>query len=148
MACFSGGLWRAVPGHGGLDGVHGLPLNSSWTAWMSGGLPGCPVSVQTSCVAISARSAGPALAAVPVRLTVAVGPSTVTSMFLAVLCGGNAVTAGGVGLPCSHFGWGLFSSALTRLVASDADEVPVGTNTASGTSTCPVESKKYRSCGL
>ena len=117
---------------------------------MSGGLPGCPVSVQTSCVAICSRSAGLALAAAPVRLTVAVVPSTVTSMFLAVLCGGNAVTAGGVRLPlpCSHFGCGLFSSALTRLVASDADEVPVGTNTASGTSTCPVESKKYRSCGL
>src|SRR6516225_5897010 len=111
MACFSAGLWPEVPGHGGLDGVHGLPSNSSWTAWMLGGLPGCPVSVQTSCVAIRARSAGPAVAAVPVRLTVAVGPSTVTLMFLAVLCGGNAVAAGGVGLPCSHFGCGLFSSA-------------------------------------
>ena len=84
------------------------------------------------------------------RLTVAVVPSTVTSMSLALECGGNAVMAGGVGLPwfCSHTGCGLASSAVTRLVARDVDEVPVGTKTASGTSTCPVESKKYRSCGL
>src|SRR6516165_29931 len=116
MACFSAGPWAMVPGHGGLGGVHGLPLNSSWTAWMSGGLPGCPVSVQTSCVAICARATGLALAAAPVRSTVAVGPSTVTLTFLAVLCSGNAVTAGGVGLTtlCSHFGCGLFSSARTR----------------------------------
>ena len=119
-------------------------------SWMFGGLPGCPVRVHTSCVAICWRTAGPALAAAPVRLTVAVVPSTVTLMFLALVCGGNAVTAGGVGLPwlCSHSGCGLFSSAVTRLVASDVGEVPVGTNTASGTSTWPVESKKYRSCGL
>src|SRR5437660_6181430 len=106
MACFSAGLCPLggcplIPGHGGevVPGVHGLPLNSSWTAWMFGGLPGCPVRVHTSCAAICWRATGPALAATPVRLTVAVVPSTVTSMFLAVEWGGNSVTAGGVALP-------------------------------------------------
>jgi hypothetical protein len=117
---------------------------------MPGGLPGGPVRVHTSCAAIWWRATEFALAATPVRLTVAVVPSTVTSMSLALEWGGNAVMAGGVGLPwpCSHTGCGLASSAVTRFVARDVDDVPVGTKTASGTSTCPIESKKYRSCGL
>ena len=117
---------------------------------MPGGLPGGPVRVHTSCAAIWWRATEFALAATPVRLTVAVVPSTVTLMSLALEWGGNAVIAGGVGLPwlCSHTGCGLASSAVTRFVARDVDEVPVGTKTASGTSTCPIESKKYRSCGL
>ena len=117
---------------------------------MPGGLPGEPVRVHTSWVAIWWRAAAFALAATPVRLTVAVVPSTVTLMSLALECGGNAVTAGGVALPwlCSHTGCGLASSAVTRFVARDVEDVPVGTKTASGTSTCPIESKKYRSCGL
>src|SRR5436305_13718705 len=146
MACFSVGLCPLVLGQGGVPGVQALPLNSSWTAWMSGGglpgsLPACPVSVHTSCVAICWRAWGPALAAAPVRFTVAVVASTVTLMFLALECWGNAVMAGGV-LPwfCSHTGCGLASSAVTRLIASEVDEVPVGTKTASGTSTWPVES--------
>src|SRR2546430_838581 len=103
MACL-----RARPcpplGHGGVPGVHGLPLNSSWTAWMPGGLPGGPVSVHTNCAAIWWRAAEFALAATPVRLTVAVVPSTVTLMSLALEWGGNAVMAGGGGVPrpCSH----------------------------------------------
>ena len=59
MACFSAGLCpaRRCPGTGGaLPGVHGLPLNSSWTAWMFGGLPGCPVRVHTSWAAICWRA--------------------------------------------------------------------------------------------
>src|SRR5512142_2541386 len=104
MACFRVGLSPLVPGQGGVPGVHGLPSNSSWTAWMPGGLLRCPVRVHTSCAAICRRTVGPALAAAPVRLTVAVVPSTVTLMFLALECGGNVVMAGGVGLPwlCSH----------------------------------------------
>src|SRR6266567_2194909 len=153
MACFRVGLCPLVPGQGEVPGVHGLPLNSSWTAWIPGGppgLPGCPVRVHTSWAAIWWRATESALAAAPVRLTVAVVPSTVTLMSLALECGGNAVMAGGVGLPwlCSHTGCGLASSAVTRFVARDVDDVPVGTKTASGTSTCPIESKKYRSCGL
>ena len=115
--------------------------------WMFGWLVAVwPVRVHTSWVAICWRTAAVALAAAPPRLTVAVVPSTVTSRSL--VRGGNAVTAGGVGLPWlwSHSACGLFSSALTRLPTSEFGEVPVGTNTASGTSTWPVESKKYRSC--
>ncbi len=76
----------------------------------------------------------------------AVVPSTATS--LSLVWAGNAVTAGGVWLPgaCSHCGCGLFSNAVTRLPTSELGEVPVGTNTASGTSTWSVGSKKYRSC--
>src|ERR1700756_2860616 len=131
MACFSAGLGLA-PGHGGPGGVHGLPLNSSCTAWMFGGAPCpcCPVRVHTSCAAICWRTAGLALAATPVRLTVAVVPSTITLTFLTLERGGNAVTAGGAALPwgCSQSGCGLASSAVTRLVARDPGEVPAGTN--------------------
>src|SRR5258708_27953896 len=84
-------------GHGGVPGVHGLPLNSSWTAWMPGGipggLPGGPVRVHTSCVAIWWRATEFALAAAPVRLTVAVVPPTGTLMSFALVSGAHAVTA-------------------------------------------------------
>ena len=106
---------------------------------MFGGPACCPVRVQTSCAEICSRAAGVAAAAAPPRLTVAVVPSTATSI---VVPRGNAVMAGGVGLAslCSQGVCGFFRSAPTRLVTRFAGEVPVGTNTESGTSTWPVES--------
>src|SRR6266849_4308237 len=94
--------WPAVPAQGGLDGVHALPLISSWTAWMGSELCRCPVRVHTSCAEICSRTAAVALAAAPPRFTVAVVPSTATLISVVLL--GNSVTAGGVDPFCSHRG--------------------------------------------
>src|SRR5271157_2778097 len=139
MTSFCDGLWPwpPAPGQGG-DSVDALPLISIWTAWIDCEfccceLCCCPVRVQTSCAAISWRMVEPALAAAPPRFTVAVVPVTATCIIL--VPSGNSVTAGGEVPFCSHCGCGSLSSAPTRLVTSCVGEVPVGTNTASGTST-------------
>src|SRR5580704_13537127 len=96
MASFCAGPWLwPPPAQGGLAGIHGFPLRSSWTAWM-GELSCCPVRVQTSCAEICSRTLSVAVAAAPPRFTVAVVPSTATLIILDP--GGNAVTAGGVAL--------------------------------------------------
>src|SRR5450432_945322 len=98
MNSFWAGLWPAlaVAGQAAADDVHGLPLISSWTAWMFGGFwtfgrfGACPVRVHTSWVAISCRCADVVPTAAPPRSTVAVDPSTIT--LLSLVRGGNAVT--------------------------------------------------------
>src|SRR2546426_470315 len=97
MACFCAGLWLwpPAPAQAGADGIHGVPLISSWTAWM-GRLSCCRVGVQTSCAEICTRAAELALAAAPPRFTVAVVP--VTATLIIVVRSGKSVTAGGVTL--------------------------------------------------
>ena len=145
--CAGPWLWPPAPAQGGVVGIHGLPLISRSTAWI-GRLSSGPVKVQTSCAAICSRVRGSvAAAAAPPRFTVAVVPTTDN---LIEAPAGNSVLAGDVGLVCvfSHCDCGSFWSAPTRLVTRNVGVVPTGTNTESGTSTCPLGSKKYRSCGL
>ena len=111
---------------------------------MLDGLAGDPVSVQTSCAAISTRFAVVALAAAPPRSTVAVAPSMITPSPTSLVPGGNSESAA----LASHGVVGLAISAETRLLASVCGDAPSGTNTESGTSVESAWSKKYRSCAL
>src|SRR5438105_10764143 len=102
-------------------------------------------SVQSSWADACFRVCGEAFARAPPRFTTAVLPSSATPS--KVVPAGKEVLAA----PWSQVLFlGPWISAVTRLVTRAVGEVPMGTNTESGTSTGlgAFGLTKYRSCGL
>ena len=100
-----------------------------------------PASVQSSSAEMRSSVGVSADTAVPPRFTVTVAPESRGAPRILVPAG-NAVFAA----PCSHVVLGPRASAVTSWDTSGAGEVPVGTNTGSGTSIeflAPVEAKKF-----